>query len=39
MFALFGVVGGWITIAEPLHAQTKVRPTQVGGSVQGSQPT
>ena len=28
MFALFGVVGGWITIAEPLHAQAKVRPTQ-----------
>lgn len=25
MFALFGVVGGWITIAEPIYAQSQVR--------------
>lgn len=25
MFALFGVVGGWITLSEPLYAQSQVR--------------
>ncbi len=25
MFALFGVVGGWISLSEPLHAQSQAR--------------
>ncbi len=34
MFALFGVVGGWITLNEPLWAQTATRQTTASAVVQ-----
>lgn len=34
MFALFGVVGGWITLNEPLWAQTATRQTSASAVVQ-----
>lgn len=34
MFALFGVVGGWITLSEPLFAQSQVRPSSAPAAAQ-----
>jgi hypothetical protein len=34
VFALFGVVGGWITLSEPLYAQSQVRPSSTSSVAQ-----
>ena len=34
MFALFGVLGGWISLSEPLHAQSQVRQSSAPAAAQ-----
>ena len=34
MFALFGVVGGWISLSEPLHAQSQARQSSAPAAAQ-----